>query len=499
MSGGPDNGARGTESRARGTENGARGTENGAVAGPGVFTELPHGGSRTARPGGPLGLEGLRQEVAAGRVDTVRVAVTDAQGRLKGKLYDARHFLDQVAGDGTDMCAYILATDVDMRPLDGFALTSWATGYQDLRVQPDLSTVRLLPWQPGTALVHADAVGPDGRPVAVAPRQMLRGALARLAERGLSVKAGLETEFVLYKGSYADAAQAGYHGLRAVTEENLDYALDHDPCQDAYMRRLAVALAGAGLPVEAVKTESAPGQIEVTFPYGDALAACDGHPLFKHAARTVGARAGLAPTFMAAPETGLANGFHLHVSLWRDDRPVLADEQGNPSATARYAIAGLLDGLPQLTPLYAPTTNSYKRFVPDSFAPTRLTWGMDNRTCAVRVVGHGDGLHLEVRVPGADANPYLALAAALAAITHGLDRRTPPPDPYTDNAYRAEDAPQIPVTLDHALDAFRRSALARQAFGPEVVDHYAHLGKIELDTQRRTVTTAERERWFSRA
>ncbi|WP_319949605.1 glutamine synthetase family protein [Streptomyces halobius] len=469
----------------------------------------------------------------------MRAAVTDAQGRLKGKLYDAGHFLDRIAGGGAEMCAYVLATDVEMRPLDGFGLSSWSTGYQDLCVRPDLGTLRRLPWLPGTALVHADAVDHAGRPVEMAPRQLLRRALDRLAGLGLAVKAGLETEFVVYQGSYEEAAAAGHQGLRPLTQENLDYALDHQPAQDAYMRDLARALAGAGLPVEAVKTESAPGQVEVTFPYGDALAACDGHLLFKHAARTVGARAGLAPTFMAAPETGLANGLHLHISLWRDDRPVLADPEVGPGAVsetgpgadaetspgreaeagpdagpagvvpghgpawpsplARHAIAGLRTGLPELAPLYAPTPNSYKRFQPDSFAPTGLTWGIDNRTCAVRVVGHGDGLHLEVRVPGADANPYLALAAALAAATDGIRAGLEPPAPHTGNAYRAQDTPRLPATLDEALVAFGHSAAAQQAFGPEVVEHYTHLGRIERDVQRRTVTDAERRRWFSRA
>ncbi|TJZ44114.1 glutamine synthetase [Streptomyces piniterrae] len=459
----------------------------------------------TAAPG-LLSLDELRAEIAAGRIDTVRAAVTDAQGRLKGKLYDAGHFLDQIAGSGAEMCAYVLATDVEMRPLDGFALSSWSTGYQDLRVRPDLGTLRRLPWLPGTALVHADAVDHEDRPVTVAPRQLLRRTLDRLAGLGLAVKAGLETEFVVYHGSYEEAAAAGHQGLRPLTRDNLDYALDHHPAQDAYLRDLARALAGAGLPVEAVKTESAPGQVEVTFPYGDALAACDAHLLFKHAARTVGARAGLAPTFMAAPETGLANGLHLHISLWRDGRPVLAQPRSGlrgseqrPSELARHAIAGLLSGLPSLAPLYAPTPNSYKRFLPDSFAPTGLAWGIDNRTCAVRVVGHGDGLHLEVRVPGADANPYLALAAALAAVTDGIEAKREPPAPHTGNAYQARDVPRLPATLGEALAEFGRSALAQEAFGPEVVEHYTHLGRIERDVQRRTVTDAERQRWFSRA
>ncbi|KPI16932.1 glutamine synthetase catalytic region, partial [Actinobacteria bacterium OK006] len=374
-------------------------TSNGAL--PRLSTAAPP--ASDGRSEKAFSLTDLRNLVKAGAIDTVLLAVPDLQGRLKGKRYDANHFLKRVAHQGAEVCAYILATDPEMSPADGFALTSWETGYQDLSVQPSLATLRVVPWLPRTVVVLGDAVHDDGTPIEIAPRQILHQQMTRLSRHGLHPRAGIETEFVLYKGTYADADQAGYQGLRPLTTGNLDYALDHDPVSDRFFRRLQRALAGAGMPVEAIKTEAGPGQVEVTFPYGGALTACDRHLLFKHAVRTLGSRAGLAPTFMAAPETGRANGLHLHVSLWSKAISQL-NEPGSEhelSRTGQHAIAGLLNGLPELALFYAPSVNSYKRFTPGSFAPTTFTWGHDNRTCAVRVVGRGEGLHLEIRVPGA--------------------------------------------------------------------------------------------------
>ncbi|WP_052230229.1 glutamine synthetase family protein [Streptomyces sp. CT34] len=438
-----------------------------------------------------LTLERLRALVSSGRIDTVMVAVPDLQGRLKGKRYNARHFCERVARQGAEMCAYVLATDVDMTPLDGFTLASWETGYQDIAVTPAISTLRLVPWMPGTALVLGDVADRHGERIEVAPRQMLRRQLTRLAAHGLHVKTGLETEFVLYRGT-------GDQDMTPLTAENLDYALDHTPVALRFFRRLEAELAGAGLPVEAVKTEGAGGQVEVTFPYGEPIAACDGHLVFKHAARALATRMGLTPTFMAAPQTGIGSGLHLHLSLWKNDTSVLTDPDGALSTLAEHAVAGLLDALPQLGPLYAPNINSYKRYVPDSFAPTAFTWGYDNRTCAIRVVGHGENLHLEVRVPGADANPYLAVTAAIAAINHGITEELTPGPAHTGNAYGAGGTP-LPSTLKQAQVAFRHSPIVREALSAEVVDHYAHLARLEIDHHQRIVTDAERHRWLTRA
>ncbi|MBZ4318418.1 glutamine synthetase family protein [Streptomyces huiliensis] len=450
---------------------------------------------------GRLTPDELREEVRRGRIDTVALALVDMQGRLKGKRYDAGHFVEKVVDGGSDLCAYALATDVDMRPLPGYALSSWDTGYGDLHLTPDPETVRVLPWWPGTALVHTNATL-DGRPVAVAPRELLRRELGLLAERGLSARTGLETEFVLYEGSY-ELAAAGRAGLRPVTGRNRDLSLDHDDRTDTFLRALGSAMRGAGLPLEAAKTEAGPGQVEITFPYGEALTACDGHVLFKHAARHLGTRAGLAPSFMAVPAPGVGSGLHLHLSLWAGDEPVVPDAGGGLSATGRHAVAGLLTALPELAPLYAPNVNSYRRYVPESFAPTAFTWGHDNRTCAVRVVGRGKGLHLEIRLPGADANPYLALAAALAAIRHGLDHTLEPPPAVTGSAY-GQDAPPVPAGLAEAVARFRAGALARKLLTDEVVDHYARAAEVELEAlgaaaEADEVTDDEVRRWWEYA
>ncbi|MFZ3470343.1 glutamine synthetase family protein [Streptomyces sp. 4.24] len=481
------------------------------------MTALPTPASATSRPSSPaqphtqttstgqrrparaFSVDELRKAVGAGVIDTVLLAVPDLQGRLKGKRYGARHFLDRVLDGGAEMCAYLLATDVDMTPADGFALTSWASGYEDMTVVPDPSTVRTLPWMPRTALVLGNAIGLGEEPIDVAPRQVLRDQLTRLAAHGLHAQAGLETEFMLYRGTYNPAVGIGPGGLMPVAEENLDYALDHTPDCDRLFRRLQGSLSKAGMPVEAIKTEGAPGQVEVTFPYGAALPACDNHLVFKHAVRTLAGRSGMTATFMASPQTGLASGLHLHISLTRSGNPMITDLTGRLSEIGEQAIAGLLTALPGLAPLYAPNVNSYKRYVPGSFAPTRMTWGWDNRTCAVRVTGHGAGVHLEIRVPGADANPYLALSAALASMIHGVERQLIPPAPCTSNAYEATDAALLPLTLDQARSAFRHSPVAQEAFGKGVVEHYAHLAQLELDHHRGIVTDTEQARWFTRA
>jgi glutamine synthetase len=449
----------------------------------------------SAHPGWEL----LRRQVAQNRVDTVLLAVPDHLGRLKGKRHDARHFLDAVAADGAEMCAYVLATDMDMRPLDGFALTSLDVGYGDLRTVPDPGTVRLVPWMRRTVLVHADTFGTDGQPIPVAPRQMLRRQLGLLSARGLQAKVGIEAECVLFDDSYQAAHDSGYQGLRPLTWDNLDYALDHPPRLERFLNRLQTMLAAAALPVETLKTEAAAGQVEITFPYGDPMAAADGHLVLKHAMRALGQRAGISPTFMAAPAVGVASGCHLHLSLWREDRPVMADTGHHPSALTLNAIAGLLTVLPHLAPLHAPTVNSYKRYRPDTCAPINHTWGHDNRTCAIRVVGHGDSLHLEIRLPGADANPYLALTAALAAVQYGIDQRLQPPPPCPGNAYQDTHTPPVPRSLQEALQSMRDSPLPARLLGKDVAEHYTHAAQIEVDAHHEAITDAELRRGFARA
>jgi len=431
--------------------------------------------------------ETLRHLVKHDTVKTVLLAVPDMQGRLTGKRFDADHFIDHVVPKGSDMCAYILATDAEMRPLDGFALASADTGWGDMSVLPDPDAVYQLAWMKRTALVFADALANDGQPVSVAPRRILMHQLERLAARGITAQVGLETEFVL---SYADTGETGRRGAQPVAKRNLDYALDHPPVLTRYFDDLQESLAGMGWPVEAIKTEGALGQVEVTFPYGDPLCAADVHLLFKHAARTLAEQAGLVANFMAAPQTGTGSGCHMHFSLLdRDGVPLFGETDGRLPDKALHAIGGLLDVLPHLALLYAPTPNSYRRFVPGTFAPTTFTWGRDNRTCAIRAVGHGDDLHLENRLPGADTNPYLAIAAVIAAVLAGLDHKLDPPPPYIGSAFQDVKALPVHGSLEDALAALRDCPLpAKDLLTPEVAAHYTTAARHQLDLYRTTVT-----------
>lgn len=462
--------------------------------------------SKDNQHAGFLSLDALKTAVDSGEITTVLLAVPNMLGQLKGKRLDARGFLQTITKQTQDrakaraMCAYVLATNVDMEPLDGFELASWETGFGDFAVVPDLATIRRLPYMPGTVLIHADALHHSGLPIDAAPRTMLRTQIDRLTKLGLAVKVGLESEFMLYQGTAQQAHAAGYRALEPVAPHNLDYALDHPVELTDFFDDLENVLRGGGTRVEAVKTEGAAGQIEVTFPYGEALAACDAYTVYKHAVKHLGGRHTMTPTFMASPRTDLSSGLHLHLSLWRDGRNAFAiPDKGELPETMQEAIAGLLSGLPHLGPLWAPNVNSYKRFRPRSFAPTHFTWGRDNRGCAIRVTGHGDGAHLEVRLAGADANPYLALAASLAAIHHGLTEQPESPPETTGDAYQTDDGLPVPADLGEALADFRSSKLALDAFGPSVVRHYAYAARHEIRWHRHRVTDTERERGFLRA
>lgn len=443
---------------------------------------------------GLLSLDELRALATARPPEMVLLAVPDGQGRLQGKRMPASHFLDHVADAGADFCGYLLATDTAMRPLDGYAHASWATGYGDMLAVPDPAAIRRLAWPGAGTLVFADAHNSAGEPVRIAPRSMLRRELDLLqADFGLTVKAGLEAEFSLYHGN----ARAARTHLQPVSTDNLDYHLTQPYGIRAFLQELEEALIGSGLPLEATKSEAGPGQVEITFRYGDPLAAADQHLVLKHAAREIGDVTAITPTFMAAPETGTGNGLHIHLSLWNNEQPAIASDDGGLLPTGLHAVAGLTEVLPQLMPLMLPTVNSYKRLRPHSFAPTHMAWGWDNRTCAVRVTGHrSHGCHLEIRVPGADANPYLALTAVIAAIRHGLKHTLNPPQPVTDNAYQADDLPRLPRTLDAATYTFAASKTAAELLGPDVVTHYTTAARHEIAAMTSEVTDIERTRGF---
>ncbi|MFB7908372.1 glutamine synthetase family protein [Kitasatospora sp. NPDC056076] len=457
--------------------------------------------SRAARPStattaAPVGQ--LDRLVDAFGIDTVLLATVDAQGRLKGKEFDAAGFVRRLRSGALspEMCGYVLGTDLSMTPAQTGPF-SWQSGFGDVALLPDLRRARVLPWLPSTALVLAEP-NSGGYPHPLAPGTVLAEELARLAERGVVPAVGIESEFVLYEGTARDAAVAGWRGLRPAVWDSRDYALDSPAPVREFSRRLRQVLAAAGMPVEAVKGEGAPGQVEVTFPYGEALEACEQHVLFKHAAKTVADDAGLTASFMAAPSTSVGSGLHLHVSLVDfDGRPVLAADPADGielSELGEQAVAGLLAVLPQVAPMWAPYVNSYKRLADHSFAPARLAWGRDNRTCAVRVVGHGRSLRLEVRLPGADANPMLALAAALAGIRHGMEAGLKPPPAVSGDAYEHPDASLVPQSLEEAVGTFETSAAAGELLAEPVVAHLARVARMDLEHHASRVTDAEVER-----
>jgi glutamine synthetase len=442
----------------------------------------------------PLSLEQLRTAVDAGRVDTVLLCLADMQGRLQGKRLTARHFIDEVVAHGAEACNYLLAVDVEMNTVEGYAMSSWDTGYGDFELQPDFDTLRLIPWHEATALCMADLQWSDGAPVAASPRQILRAQLDRLAERGLTAVGATELEFIVFRDSYDEAAKAGYRDLYPANLYNVDYSMLGTSRVEPLIRRIRNAMTGAGLRVETSKGECNRGQHEINFGYGPVLGTADEHTIYKNGAKEIADQEGMAITFMAKWDEREGNSCHIHLSLRREDgTPLFADDD---AAFDRF-LAGQLACLRELALFYAPNVNSYKRFATGSFAPTAVAWGADNRTCALRVVGHGPSRRIECRLPGADVNPYLALSAMIAAGLHGMDADLALEPPFEGNAY-ASGKPRVAGTLRDARDAFAASAVARDAFGADVVEHYLNNARIELEAFDTAVTDWERVRGFER-
>jgi glutamine synthetase len=454
---------------------------------------------------GRLDLTALRAEVAAGQIDTVLLVIADMQGRLQGKRMAAQHLLADVLPPdrppGTvEGCDYLLAVDVDMNTVTGYELSGWDRGYGDLEWRMDLDTIRWIPWHEGTALIHCDVVYADGTPVAPSPRQVLRRQLDRLAERGWSAYIGTELEFMVFQDSYEAAWKADYRGLTPVNQYNVDYSMLGTARIEPLLRRIRLGMAGAGMVVESAKGECNLGQHEIAFRYGEALSTCDDHVLYKTGAKEIAAQDGQALTFMAKYDEREGNSCHIHLSLRSaSGEPVFSDGGHGHSPVFDSFLAGMLAGLRELTLFCAPNINSYKRYVPGSFAPTALAWGRDNRTCALRVVGHSPpALRVENRVPGGDVNPYLAVAAMLAAGLDGIERELPLEPAFVGNAYLDEDRARVPATLRDAAALWTDSALARGAFGDDVVDHYANNARVELTAFDSAVTDWERRRGFER-
>lgn len=453
----------------------------------------------TTRNDRHLSLDALRSLIEEGKVDTVVLAFTDMQGRLQGKRLHGRYFLDHVVGHGTEGCNYLLGVDVDMNTVSGYAMTSWEQGYGDMEFVMDERTIRLLPWLPATAMVQCDLEWTDHTPVTASPRAILTRQLDRVAERGWVAYAGTELELVVYEDTYEEARRKGYRDLVPANDYNVDYSILGTTKLEPLLRDIRNHMYAAGLDVEGAKGECNFGQHEVGFLYADALTTADNHVVYKNAAKEIAAQHGKSVTFMAKPNQREGSSCHIHLSLRGADGELVFWDEDAGTRTPLYDqfIAGVLATAADFTLLFAPNVNSYKRFADGSFAPTTLGWGLDNRTCAVRLVGRGAGARMENRIPGADTNPYLALAAMVAGGLHGIEHELELEPELTGNAY-SSDKPRVPSTMGAARELFHSSAVVRAALGDDVVDHYANMADVELAAYNAAVTDWELVRGFER-
>src|SRR5215210_3783197 len=440
-----------------------------------------------------MDLNELEKAVGDGSIDTGLLGFADMQGRFQGKRLVADHFVEEVVEHGAEACNYLLAVDVDMNTVSGYAMSSRETGYGDFEMKPDFDTIRMVPWHEKTAMCMADLQWHDDTPVAPSPRQILRRQLDRLAERGWVALAATELEFIIFRDTYEQAFHKRYHGLEPANLYNVDYSMLGTSRVEPLIGRIRREMAGAGLAVENSKGECNFGQHEINFTYGDALRTADEHAIYKTGAKEIAAQEDMSITFIAKWDEREGNSCHIHCSLARDGENAFAQDD----RLFDGFLGGQLACMRELTLMYAPNINSYKRFVPGSFAPTAVAWGNDNRTCSLRVVGHGQGRRVENRLPGADVNPYLALAAMIAAGLHGIDNELELEPAFEGNAYDS-DKPRVPHNIYDARDLFAESAIARDAFGQEVVDHYLNRARVEIDAMEAAVTDWEKFRGFER-
>lgn len=465
-----------------------------------------------------MNIESLNKQVRAGTIDTVIVAFPDPLGRLMGKRFRADFFLESILRHETHSCSYLLAVNVEMEPQDGFRVANWDTGFGDFAMRPDLATLRPIPWQPATALVLCDYLRHDGTMVAEAPRTILRRQVDKLQKMGLSCLCASELEFYLFNQTFHSAFDCGYRNLQPSSDYRIDYHITQPTRDEPLMRAIRNGMTAAAIPIENSKGEWSRGQHEINFVCTTPVEMADRHVIFKSGVKELAEQHGRCVTFMAKFAPGEAgNSCHLHLSLWRARRNVFSNktrtgwhgaaqtEDPHPTATSRYGsrtfrqfLGGLMKYSVELSLFFAPTINSYKRFQPGSWAPTRIAWATDNRTVGFRVVGENDSFRIENRMPGADANPYLAFAAMLAAGISGVREKLDCGDEYPGNAYKDTRLPCLPASLRDAADMFERSGLARAAFGDEVVDYYVHHARLEQQAFNDTVTDWEKARYFER-
>lgn len=458
---------------------------------------------------GMLTREDLARAVEVGEIDTVLTVFPDMYGRLMGKRITGHFFLSEIIDDGMHACDYLLACDMEMEPVPGYAFASWADGYGDVHAVPDLSTLRSAAWLERSAIVICDLFDEEtGEPIEVAPRTVLKRQLEKACASGYTAKAGSELEFFLLRDSYEEAEAKAFENLEMFGRYVEDYHILQGTREEPVIGRIRRALDASAVPVEFSKGEWGPGQHEINLRYAEMLEMADRHVIYKHAAKEIAMQEGYALTFMAKIDESLAgNSMHLHSSLWdAQTGAALFAGTGEPLPGTRTApselfyhyLAGLIDHARECALFFAPNVNSYKRYVAGTFAPTAVAWSYDNRTAGFRVVGRGPGLRVECRIPGADANPYLAMAVTLAAGLDGIAAAKSPPPRFEGDAYAASELPHVASTLEESLEAFRESAFMRASLGEAVVEHYVHFAEVELRKFRRAVTGWERRRYLER-
>ncbi len=451
---------------------------------------------------GRLTPEALADAVEAGTIDTVLVAFPDLQGRMVGKRVTGHYFIDAIAKSSVEVCNYLLAVDVDMTPLPGYRFANWDQGYGDLSLVPDMTTLRPVPWLEATAVVLCDAVNEHDRsPISVSPRQILRDQVARAHAAGFDAHIGAELEFFLFKDSYAELAARDYLAPRPHSDWIEDYHIFQTTRDEYVIRRIRNAMDACAIPVEFSKGEAGYGQHEINLRFAEALEMADRHLIYKNGVKEIADQEGRAVTFMAKHDIDdVGSSCHLHISL--TDRATGDSVFDAPAGTSpgsvrfRHFLGGIMAASRALALCWAPTVNSYKRYQPDSWAPTAIAWGMDNRTCGYRIVGRGTETRLESRIPGADANPYIAYAALIAAGLYGIEHEIEPPEPVQGNAYEA-DVERIPSTIAEAIDAFDTSDVAKTIFGDDVHHHLLNTARQEWAAANRAVTDWERQRYFA--
>jgi len=439
--------------------------------------------------------EQLGAATKKGEIDTVVVAFTDMQGRLMGKRVDAEYFMESAGhGEAVEGCNYLLAVDMDMDPVPGYAMANWESGYGDFDMVPDFATLRRIPWLEGTALVLSDVAWHDGSPVKPSPRQVLRAQIERARAMGFEPMFGTELEFYLIKETFAEAHAKNYTDLTPSVPYILDYHVLATTYDEPFIRSVRRGMKEAGIKVESSKGEAWPGQQEINFHFSDALTMADNHVIYKNGIKEMAHQQGCSVTFMAKPDhRWIGSSCHVHSSLWKDGRNTFDGE----SDTFKRYLAGHIACAGEIAIFLAPNINSYKRYAAASWAPTTLAWGHDNRTCGFRIVGHGQHLRTESRIPGADVNPYLAIAALIAAGLHGIEQKLELGPAFKGNAYES-DVQRFPHALRDAIAALENGKMARKAFGDDVIDHYLNYARTEQSQFDKVVTGYERERLFER-